>query len=96
MHYPISLKKGKNMNTPLISIIIPVYNSEKYLAATLSSVQNQTLQDFEVICDVNGVVTPVKRHLFNFNKRVKYFCASATDICCTVNDALCRACEINP
>ena len=32
------------------SIIIPVYNMEKYLRECLNSIINQTLQDFEVIC----------------------------------------------
>lgn len=33
-----------------LSVIIPVYNSEKYLTKTLDSVLNQTFKDFEVIC----------------------------------------------
>lgn len=34
---------------PRFSIVIPLYNSEKYIEETLSSLVNQTLQDFEVI-----------------------------------------------
>lgn len=37
-----------------ISIIIPVYNSEKYLKKCLDSVLNQTIDDFEVICIDDG------------------------------------------
>lgn len=37
------------MNTPLISIITVVYNSEKYIEGTLKSIQNQTCKDFEYI-----------------------------------------------
>ena len=33
-----------------ISVIIPVYNVEKYLDYCLSSIQNQTYKDFEVLC----------------------------------------------
>ena len=33
-----------------VSIIIPVYNVEKYLRRCLRSVFAQTYQDFEVIC----------------------------------------------
>jgi glycosyltransferase involved in cell wall biosynthesis len=35
---------------PKISIIIPVYNSEKYLRECLDSCVNQTLRDIEIIC----------------------------------------------
>ena len=32
-----------------ISIIIPVYNSEKYIRICLNSILNQIFQDFEII-----------------------------------------------
>ena len=35
---------------PKISLIIPVYNVEKYLAECLDSCVNQTLRDIEIIC----------------------------------------------
>lgn len=39
---------------PKVSIIIPVYNSEKYLHKCLDSVTNQTLKDIEIICINDG------------------------------------------
>lgn len=33
----------------LISVIIPVYNTEKFISRCIESVQNQTFQDFEII-----------------------------------------------
>lgn len=38
----------------MISVIIPVYNSEKYLERTLTSISAQTLKDFEVIIVDDG------------------------------------------
>lgn len=38
------------LKMPKISVIIPVYNAEKYLERCLESVCNQTLRDIEVIC----------------------------------------------
>ncbi|MDR1628360.1 MAG: glycosyltransferase [Oscillospiraceae bacterium] len=43
-----------NNKTPEISLIIPVYNVEKYLRKTLKSVENQTFKDFEVIIINDG------------------------------------------
>ena len=39
---------------PKISVIIPVYNVEKYLAECLISVVNQTFKDIEIICVNDG------------------------------------------
>lgn len=39
---------------PKISVIIPVYNTEKYLRECLDSVINQTLKDIEIICIDDG------------------------------------------
>lgn len=38
----------------LVSIIIPIYNSEKYLKQCLDSVKHQSLKDIEIICIDNG------------------------------------------
>ena len=42
------------MKVPKISVIIPVYNVEKYLVECLDSVINQTFRDIEVICVNDG------------------------------------------
>jgi len=39
---------------PKISVIIPIYNTEKYLRQCLDSVVNQTLKDIEIICINDG------------------------------------------
>ena len=39
---------------PFVSIIIPVYNSERYLNITINSLFNQTFQDFELILVNDG------------------------------------------
>jgi glycosyltransferase involved in cell wall biosynthesis len=41
---------------PIISIIIPVYNAEKYILRCLDSIQNQTFLDYEVILINDGSI----------------------------------------
>lgn len=38
------------MSAPKISVIVPVYNCEKYLQACMDSLRGQTLRDIEIIC----------------------------------------------
>lgn len=39
---------------PKVSVIIPIYNTEDYIAQTLDSVLNQTLREVEVVCVNDG------------------------------------------
>lgn len=42
------------MGSPKISIIMPIYNVERFLPDTIKSIQDQVFQDFEVICVDDG------------------------------------------
>lgn len=42
------------MTHPKVSVIIPVYNLEKYLGRCLGSVRSQTLKDIEIVCINDG------------------------------------------
>ena len=39
---------------PLVSIVVPVYNSERYLDTLLDSLQGQTYRELEIICVNDG------------------------------------------
>ena len=41
---------------PLVSVIIPIYNTEDYLREALDSVINQTYKDMEIICINDGSI----------------------------------------
>ncbi|HCR44446.1 MAG TPA: glycosyl transferase family 2, partial [Ruminococcaceae bacterium] len=45
---------AENSRLPMISVIIPVYNVEKYVGKCLSSLVEQTYRDFEVIAVNDG------------------------------------------
>ena len=48
------IKSEKHIENPKISLIIPVYNVEKYLRKCLDGVVNQTMRDIEIICINDG------------------------------------------
>ena len=51
-----------------ISVIIPVYNTEKYLKECLKSVINQTFTDMEIICVNDGSTDSSKEVLEKYKK----------------------------
>lgn len=42
------------MNNPVVSVVIPSFNHEKYIEETIESILNQTFQDFEIIITDDG------------------------------------------
>ena len=62
---------------PKISVIIPVYNSEKYVRQCVESILNQTFSDFELICiddkSSDNSVSILKEYACKDN-RVKIIC----------------------
>ena len=60
---------------PLVSIITPVYNSEKYLEETILSVINQTYKNWELLliddCSTDGSYKIIEKYLVD--ERIKYF-----------------------
>ena len=80
--------------TPLVSVIIPVYNAERYIESTIRSVLNQTLQDFEIIVlndgskDSSGAVI---QQLQQEDKRIIYIPKSNSGVSDTRNIGISKA-----
>ena len=49
-HAFVDIEKHDYSNSPKVSVIVPVYNVEKYLKQCLDSLINQSLEDIEIIC----------------------------------------------
>ena len=63
---------------PKVSIIIPVYNVEKYIKKCLESLAEQTLQDFEIIIVNDGTKDNSEEIILNYQKEhpempIKYY-----------------------
>ena len=60
---------------PKISIVIPMYNTEKYVGECLHSLEIQTFQDFEIIvvddCSTDKSPEIVESYMPKFNGRLK-------------------------
>ena len=64
------------MKNPLISIVIPIYNAEKYLHECLDSVINQTYKNIEIIAINDGSndnSLDILNEYFNNDKRIKIY-----------------------
>lgn len=56
-----------------VSLIVPVYNTSKYLEKCINSLINQTLKDIEIIIINDGSTDNSEKIIKKFNdKRIKY------------------------
>ena len=63
--------------TPMVSIIVPVYNVERYLRQCLDSLVNQTYQNIEIICVDDGSTDASSEILTEYalkNSKVRVIC----------------------
>ncbi|MFA9192416.1 glycosyltransferase family 2 protein [Flavobacterium sp. FZUC8N2.13] len=63
------------MENALVSVIIPIFNSEKYISDTIISVQNQTYQNWEMLLvdDVSTDETQTIITSFLVDKRIQFY-----------------------
>lgn len=57
------------MKTPMISVIIPCYNVDKYINECLDSITSQTYQNIEIICVDDGSIDNTVREIEKYIKK---------------------------
>lgn len=63
----------KSIKAPLISVLMPVYNGEKYLPEAIDSILGQTFPDFEFIIVNDGSTDSSRDIILSYNDlRIKY------------------------
>jgi len=63
-------------NKPLISVIVPIHNGEKWLLPTLRSISAQTFMDFEILLIDDGSIdnsAKICKSFLEKESRAKYF-----------------------
>lgn len=85
-----SILRKKNL-PPEISIIIPVYNGEKYLAETLQSILSQTFSSYEIIIVDDGSTDGTRSVLRNFEPKIRFFSQAHAGISAARNRGLAEA-----
>jgi Glycosyl transferase family 2 len=76
MNSDVSISNPESVmpGSPLVSVVIPAYNTARYIPATLNSVLSQTFRDFEILVINDGSPdTPqLERALQPFGARIRY------------------------
>ena len=84
---------AKRREAPLISIIIPVYNSENYICDTILSCLNQSYRNIEIILINDGSTDKSEDIIRQFidDNRVKYFAIKNVGACGARNFGISKA-----
>ena len=76
------------INNPLVSVIIPCYNAEKYVGQAIESVLNQIYKNFEIIIISDGSTDSSENVVKNYlalDERIKLFTQTNKGVALTRN-----------
>lgn len=79
------------MKVPLVSVVLPIYNAEKYLKETLNSISEQTFSDWELIAINDGSTDGSEKVLREFSKkepRLKIISRENKGLIATLNEGI--------
>jgi len=74
---------------PLVSVIMPAYNAQKFITEAVQSVLNQTYSNFELVVVDDGSTDGTKNIVFSFkDERIKYFYHENSGLAATHNTGI--------
>ncbi|WP_336175309.1 glycosyltransferase family 2 protein [Acinetobacter ursingii] len=75
---------------PLVSVVMPVFNSQEYLSKAIESILNQTYENFELIIINDGSVDYSDLIISNFlfDKRIRYIKRENLGLIYTLNEGI--------
>lgn len=79
------------MIKPLVSAIVPVFNGEKYLAATLSSILSQTYENLEIIVVNDGSTDGTAAICSSIGDKIRYIQKSNAGVSAARNRGIAEA-----
>jgi glycosyltransferase involved in cell wall biosynthesis len=80
-----------NSTTPRVSLLLPVYNTQRYIAATVESILKQTFTDFEFIIIDDGSTDrspDILRRYAQQDQRIRLICRENQGLVATLNEGL--------
>ncbi len=84
----LSEKISKHLNSPKVSIIVPVYNVEKFLNRCIDSLLSQTLKDIEIICINDGSTDKSLDILKNYESKITIITQENQGLSATRNNGM--------
>jgi glycosyltransferase involved in cell wall biosynthesis len=76
-------------STPLISVVLPVYNAEKYIGEAIRSILDQTYKNFELIVINDGSKDRSEEEIKKIqDPRIRYYSQSNAGMAATLNKGL--------
>lgn len=93
MGFPSSLIFFKNSNklktNPKISVILPVYNAEKFIEESVHSILNQSYSDFELIIINDGSTDNSEKIILSIkDERIKFISKNNSGLAPTLNEGI--------
>ena len=75
-HSSFNINDEHSGNQPLVSVFMPVYNQELYVASALESVLKQTYENYEIVisddCSHDSTPIIVKRYADQFPEKIRF------------------------